>query len=237
MNPPRATTTGRAARTATILLSVFTLACQGREPARTAEPGKGSRTPQQAAVAGPKVLFLGDSLSAGYGLPKAEAFPAILGELLGDQGLPIQVINGGVSGDTSAAGLQRLDWMMRGRPDIVVLELGANDGMRGLPLEQTEENLRALVSGCRERGAAVLLCGMRLPPNYGPDRAERFRSMFPRLAGELDVPLVPFLLEGVAGDRELNLPDGIHPNTEGQQLLAATVLPYLRELVERQGQS
>ena len=125
----------------------------------------------------------------------------------------------------------RLDWLLRQEPDVLVVSLGANDGLRGLELEHSEENLRQIVTRAREAGARVLLSGMLMPPNYGP-YAEDYNAVFPRLAAELDVPLIPFLLEGVADRPELNLADGIHPNVEGQQRVAETVLPHLRPLVE-----
>jgi acyl-CoA thioesterase I len=179
----------------------------------------------------PRVVFLGDSLTAGYGLAEEQAFPARLGELLAVEGRPIDVVNAGVSGDTSAGGVARLDWILRQKPDVVVVELGPNDGLRGLPLGMTEANLRTLVEGSRAAGARVLLVGMQLPPNYGPEYAGAFRALYPRLARELDVPLVPFLLASVGGEPGLNLGDGLHPNVEGQRIVARNVLPYLRDLL------
>lgn len=179
----------------------------------------------------PVVVFLGDSLTAGYGLGEAQAFPARLEALLAEQGMPFRAVNAGVSGDTSAGGLARLDWVLSSDPDVVVVELGPNDGLRGLDLSMTEDNLRRIVTRIRAAGARVLLVGMRIPPNYGPDYAGRFADLYPRLAKELDVPLVPFLLAGVGGVPELNQGDGIHPTAEGQRLVAANVEPYLEPLV------
>ena len=176
------------------------------------------------------VVFLGDSLTAGYGLEEEQAHPAIVGSALDAEGFPVRVVNAGVSGDTTAGGLARLDWLLRQEPDVLVVSLGANDGLRGLALEHTEGNLRRIVERAREAGARVLLSGMLMPPNYGP-WAEEYNAVFPRLAAELDVPLIPFLLEGVADRPELNLADGIHPNVEGQRRVAKTVLPHLRPLV------
>jgi acyl-CoA thioesterase-1 len=177
------------------------------------------------------VVFLGDSLTAGYGLPEADAYPALIEAALAAEGRPVRVVNAGVSGDTSAGGLARLDWVLRLEPDVVVVELGPNDGLRGLPLEATEANLRRIVERARAAGARVLLVGMLIPPNYGPDYAGRFAAIYPRLATELAVPLVPFLLEGVGGEPDLNLPDGIHPNAVGHRVVAENVLPHLRPLV------
>jgi acyl-CoA thioesterase-1 len=182
-------------------------------------------------ASGPRVVFLGDSLTAGYGLAEDQAFPALLGELLEQEGRPVEVVNAGVSGDTTAGGLARVDWILAQAPEVVVVGLGGNDALRGLPLDGTEENLREIVTRCQASGARVLLLGMRMLPNYGPDYVRRFESIYPRLAKELDVPLVPFLLAKVGGVRRLNQDDGIHPTAEGQRLVAQNVLPYLRKLV------
>jgi acyl-CoA thioesterase-1 len=178
-----------------------------------------------------RVVVLGDSLAAGDGLAASEAFPAVLERELLGRGLPVVVQNSGVSGDTSAGGLQRLDWLLRQAPDLVVLELGANDGLRGLPPSDTEANLRAIIERSRAAGAGVLLVGMQVPGNMGTEHQHLFRQVFPRVAQDTGVPLVPFLLEGVALVPELNLPDGIHPTAEGHRRLAANVLPHLEPLV------
>ncbi len=176
------------------------------------------------------VVFLGDSLTAGYGLEEEQAYPAVVASLLDAEGLAVRVVNAGVSGDTTAGGLSRLDWLLRQEPDVLVVSLGANDGLRGLELEHSQENLRRIVERAREAGARVLLTGMLMPPNYGP-YATDYNAVCPRLAEELGVPLVPFLLAGVADRPELNLADGMHPNALGQRRLAETVLPHLRPLV------
>lgn len=199
-------------------------------PARVA-----ARPPAPApapAAEAPKVVFLGDSLTAGLGLDEDRAYPAVIERELQEEGIPVQVINAGVSGDTSAGGLSRLSWLLGQHPDVVVVALGANDGLRGLPVEETEKNLREILRRTQAAGARVLLLGMRIPPNYGPDYAGRFEAMYPRIAQDLKVPLVPFLLEGVGGDRSLNQADGIHPTAEGQEIVAKNVLPYLEELLE-----
>jgi acyl-CoA thioesterase-1 len=144
-------------------------------------------------------------------------------------------VNAGVSGDTSAGGLRRLAWLLKQKPDVVVVELGANDGLRGQPLAGVEANLRDIVARSRAAGARVLLVGLRVPPSLGGDYARDFAAIYPRLARELDVPLVPFLLEGVAGDPDLNLPDGIHPNAEGQRRVAELMLPHLEIIVRQAG--
>ncbi len=179
----------------------------------------------------PLVVFLGDSLTAGLGLPVDQAFPAVVAAELAKRGRPIRAVNAGVSGDTTAGGLRRAEWVLSQRPDVVVLALGANDGLRGLPLDETERNLRGIVTKAREAGARVLLCGMLIPTSYGPQYQEGFGRLFPRLAKEEGLPLVPFLLEGVAGEKELNLEDGIHPNPEGQRILARNVLSPLEAIL------
>ena len=210
------------------------LSCSGKRgderPASGPAAGDGSAVSVSAA-SGPRVVFLGDSLTAGYGLAEDQAFPALLGELLEQEGRPVEVVNAGVSGDTTAGGLARVDWILAQAPEVVVVGLGGNDALRGLPLDGTEENLREIVTRCQASGARVLLLGMRMLPNYGPDYVRRFESIYPRLAKELDVPLVPFLLAKVGGVRRLNQDDGIHPTAEGQRLVAQNVLPYLRKLV------
>jgi acyl-CoA thioesterase-1 len=177
------------------------------------------------------IAFLGNSLSAGMGVEEDEAFPMIIQERLRELGWSVEVLNAGVSGDTTAGGVSRLKWILRQDPQIVVVELGANDGLRGMSVEKTEANLRQMIVGAEEAGAQVLLAGMMVPPNYGAEYAERFNAVFPRLAAELDVELVPFLLSGVAALPELNLADGIHPNPAGHLRVAETVLPHLDSML------
>jgi len=194
--------------------------------------------PRQSAVdaataASVRVVFLGNSLTAGLGLGVDEAYPAVIGERLAAENLPVRVVNAGVSGDTTAGGLRRLDWLLRQKPDIVVVGLGANDGLRGLALDASEENLRQIIQTSRDAGAAVLLLGMLIPPNYGPEYTDAFRAIYPRLAESLDIPLVPFMLEGVGGNPDLNQSDGLHPNAEGQKRIAENIMPHLRPMVQQ----
>lgn len=184
-------------------------------------------------TSGPLVIFLGDSLTAGLGLAEDQAYPARVAARLTARGTPVRVINAGVSGDTSAGGLARLDWLLGQHPDVVVLGLGGNDGLRGLPLAATEKNLREIIRRGRAAGARVLLLGMQIPPNYGPDYAGGFKAMYPRISKDLNVPLVPFLLEGVGGIANLNQNDGIHPTAEGQEKVADNVVPYLEKLISK----
>jgi len=179
------------------------------------------------------VVMFGDSLTAGFGLTQEEAYPALLGTRLRADGFDYRVVNAGVSGDTSAGGLRRVDWALRLKPDVVVVALGGNDGLRGLDLATTRANLAAIVERFQAAGAKVLLAGMRLPPNYGGDYASRFARMYETVARERGVPLMPFLLDGVGGQARLNQPDGIHPTAEGQRIIADRMWPHLRPLLIR----
>ncbi|MBL8114596.1 MAG: arylesterase [Acidobacteria bacterium] len=188
-------------------------------------------TPAPAQAPAPLVVFLGDSLTAGLGLAEAQAYPALVARELAAKGTPIRVVNAGVSGDTSAGGLRRADWVLKQKPQILVLALGANDGLRGVPVEDTEKNLRAIVAKGKAAGARVLFCGILVPTNYGPDYSKRFAEMFPRVARDTGVAFLPFLLEGVAGKPELNQRDGVHPNAKGQEILAKSMIQALQPLL------
>lgn len=180
------------------------------------------------------ILFLGDSLAAGYGLAQEQSFPALIGDRLRERGLPYEVLNAGVPGDTSAGGLRRIDWLLRRPIDILFLELGANDMLRGLPLDTTRTNLQAIIDKARAANPAVkvVVAGMLAPPNMGPDYGTEFRRLFPSLAEANDAILMPFLLQNVAARPELNLADGIHPNVEGQRIVADDVWAVLEPLLE-----
>lgn len=194
-----------------------------------------------SASTGPRsaVVYFGDSLTAGYGLDPEEAYPALLAERMREAGLDFETVNAGLSGETTAAGVRRAAWLLRRPVALFVLALGGNDGLRGVPVEETERNLQAIVDAVRAAHphARIVLTGMQSPPNMGPEFTGRFRELFPRLAERNGIPLVPFLLEGVAARPALNLPDGIHPNAEGQRILADNVWvviePILRELAAR----
>jgi len=182
-----------------------------------------------AAQAKPRLLLLGDSLTAGYGLPASQAFPAKLEAALRAAGIDVQVVNAGVSGDTSAGGLARLDWAIGDRaPEFAFVALGANDGLRGLDVDAMERNLDGIVAKLAARGSRVMLAGMLAPPNMGSDYAGRFRAVYPRVAGKHKAVLYPFFLEGVAADPALNQADGIHPNPAGVDKIVASLLPALR---------
>jgi acyl-CoA thioesterase-1 len=188
--------------------------------------------PASAAKTGPLVIFLGDSLTAGYGLPADAAFPALVAELARAKGRPMSFVNAGVSGDTTGGGLDRLGWLLDQKPDLLVVGLGVNDVFRGQPVDRIEKNLRAIVSQAKATGSRVLLLGMRIPTNYGRDTTEAFAAIYPRVAKAEKVGLMPFLLDGVAGHPELNLDDGIHPNVEGQRVVASHVLVYVERALK-----
>ena len=183
------------------------------------------------ATDAPLVIFLGDSLTAGYGLPGDHAFPSRVAETLRTRGKPIRAVNAGVSGDTTTGALERLDWLLKQRPDVLVVELGANDAFRGHPVARIEANLREIVRRAKAGGARVLVLGMRLPTNYGPDYANAFAAIYARVARDEHVELMPFLLEDVGGHAELNLGDGIHPNESGEKIVADHVVPYLERVL------
>jgi acyl-CoA thioesterase I len=202
------------------------------EPAQSAEPSRSPSPPEPGTESNrPKIVVLGDSLTAGLGLSERQSYPALLQERLDRERYNFDVVNAGVSGDTSAAGLERLDWALQGNVRILVLELGANDGLRGLPVDQMKKNLDAIVTRAQGRGIAILLLGMEAPPNFGPEYARGFRQVYRDLARERRVALVPFMLDKVAGDPALNQGDGIHPNVAGTRIVSETVWHALKPLV------
>ncbi|HVS14063.1 MAG TPA: arylesterase [Thermoanaerobaculia bacterium] len=183
----------------------------------------------------PAVVFLGDSLTAGYGLGADEAYPALVARRIAERGLPFSVVNAGVSGDTTAGGASRIDWLLRRPMAVLVVALGANDGLRGLPLAQSEEFLDRILHRTRESrpDADLVVVGMLMPPNLGPEYTAEFRELFPRVAARHKATLLPFLLEGVGGVPDLNQADGIHPTAEGQRKVAETVWAALEPILER----
>mgnify|MGYP001217418878 CR=1 FL=1 len=190
-----------------------------------------------AAPSPRNILFLGDSITAGYGLEPTDAYPALIQTKIDAKRWNFKVINAGQSGDTTAGGLNRLNWLLRNRVDILVLELGGNDGLRGLPAKTTKKNLQAIIDGTRKKypDAKIILAGMKVPPNMGADYAKRFNIIFPELAKQNQAALIPFVLDGVGGIRELNLADGIHPTAKGHEIVANNVWkvlePVLKSLV------
>jgi len=239
-------------RVSAVFVAVCAIAC-GREPA--APPAKLAPAPVAAPAAAtpvtpapaapvasdrPRIVFLGDSLTAGYGLEQSQAVPALIQARLKKEGYPFEVVNAGVSGDTSAGGLSRLEWSLAGDVRILVLELGANDGLRGLPVASMRHNLEEVITTAQARGVAVLLIGMEALPNYGASYTSEFRETFPALAKAHKTALMPFYLDGVAGKPELNIADGMHPNPAGAVIVAdnlwRTLEPMLKPALQARAQ-
>lgn len=210
----------------TLVLIVFALATVSwyLTPARASSSTLDTR---------PRIVAFGDSLTAGLGVSAEESYPAQLQRRLDVLGYTYRVINAGVSGDTTAGGLRRVSWILTNKPDLVILELGANDGLRGLSVDQTQHNLREIIQRLRGAGVGIVLAGMKLPPNYGQDYTMRFEAMYRTVAREQQVPFIPFFLEGVGGSSSLNQADGIHPTGEGYKVvvenLLKTLIPILNE--------
>jgi acyl-CoA thioesterase-1 len=209
----------------------------GRDAAERATDPAARSTPPPAVAASaavrPRVVFLGDSLSAGYGLAKEQSVPSLIQKRLDDEGYKVEVVNQSVSGDTSAGGVTRLEWSLSGDVRVLVLELGANDGLRGVPVESMKANLSQIITRAKERGVTVLLTGMEAPPSHGPMYTIQFRQAFRDLAREHDVAFVPFYLEGVAGNPALNISDGIHPNADGAAIVEQTIWKALEPLLDK----
>ena len=179
------------------------------------------------------IVAFGDSLTAGQGVPAAQSYPALLAARLRAEGYPYRVVNAGVSGDTTAGGLRRVDWALRLGPEVVILELGVNDALRGQDLDTVRSNLHQLVERFQSAGVQVLIAGMRLPPNYGAGYGATFQRLYEEVARKRGAALMPFFLDGVAGDPRLNQPDGVHPTAEGYRLIVDRLWPYLRPLLRR----
>jgi acyl-CoA thioesterase-1 len=202
------------------------LACDHSKDEAAANPP--DTTPSRTVI-----LFLGTSLTAGYGIDPDQAYPALIQQKIDAAGLNYRVVNAGVSGETSAGALRRVDWLLQQRVSVLVLETGANDGLRGLPSDSLRSNIRSILDRARQRqpGAKLVLLGMRIPPNYGRPYIQQFEAVYPEVARATGATLVPFLLQGVGGDRALNQPDGVHPTAAGQQKMAETVWHYLEPLL------
>ncbi|HTI39561.1 MAG TPA: arylesterase [Vicinamibacterales bacterium] len=226
-----------AAMAAAAMLAIAPSACRRAAPVdATASAASTAAPPAAAAPAAdtrPKIVALGDSLTAGLGLQESQSYPSLLQTDLDRAGYDFDVVNSGVSGDTSAAGLARLDWALQdGNVKILILELGANDGLRGLPVDELKKNLSAIIERAQRRQIEVLLLGMEAPPNYGSEYARSFRQVYRDLADRYHVALVPFMLDRVAGRADLNQSDGIHPNIQGTQIVAETVWHTLKPMVD-----
>jgi acyl-CoA thioesterase-1 len=231
-----------------IIAALWSGGC-GRErseaPAGAAARAPAATSPASAAPAAaapevqgrPRIVFLGTSLTAGYGLEKLQAVPSLIQARLAEAGYPFEVVNAGVSGDTSAGGLSRLEWSLNGDVRILVVELGANDGLRGLPVAALRRNLEAVITRAQARGIAVLLVGMEAPPNYGAAYTSEFRDTFAAVAKAHHVTLMPFYLDGVAGNPELNIADGIHPNPAGAVIVANNLWRTLEPMLKPAAQA
>ena len=235
----------RAGVAAGLALLSLSAACDisfgcGREPDRATATFTPAPAAQPAAsgseseAARPKIVFLGDSLTAGLGLVETQAYPSLLQKRIDAEDLEFEVVNAGVSGDTTAGGLRRLDWALQNKNvKILVVALGGNDALRGLSVAEMRENLAEIVVRGRDKGVVVVLAGMQAPPNFGPEYTSAFRDAFVDVAREYRTPLIPFLLDKVAGQPELNQADGIHPNARGAEVMADTVWNALRPLLQQ----
>jgi acyl-CoA thioesterase-1 len=214
------------------LLAAAAASCSPGDSRSTTPPPARSEAAAPAPTAPrPRIVVLGDSLTAGLGLEPGQAYPALLQKRLDAAGLKYEVVNAGVSGDTSAGGLRRIDWALDGDVKILVVALGGNDALRGLPVEQLRENLTTIVERAKARGIKVILAGMEAPPNFGPAYTASFRQTYRDVARQHGAILIPFLLDGVAGLPELNQGDGIHPTAAGAEKVAETVWSALRPIV------
>jgi acyl-CoA thioesterase-1 len=218
------------------LLTLALNACNSNPPTETATAPPVAQKPANppAQPSGKKrLLFFGNSLTAGYGVEPEQAFPALVGQKIDSLGLNYEVINAGLSGETTAGGRSRVGWVLRQPVDVFVLELGGNDGLRGIPLTDTRRNLQAIIDTVRRRspGAQIVLAGMQIPPNLGATYATNFKALYQEIADKNELVLIPFLLEGVGGDRRLNQPDGIHPTPAGHRVVARTVWAVLQPLL------
>ena len=214
-----------------VLAAFITSACSGQEP-ESYQAGSDVPPVKFSLEDRPSIVVLGDSLTSGLGLNLEEAFPAVLQEYLDGSEYSYEVVNAGVSGDTSAGGLRRLDWVLDRNSEVIIVALGGNDGLRGLPVEAMKDNLITIIETAMQRDVVVILAGMEAPPNLGQSYTAEFREAFSEVASEYNVPFVPFLLEGVAGVNELNQSDGIHPNLEGARRVAEHLWPVLESVLE-----
>lgn len=224
---------------ANVAIAVLLVSAAGcSKPADDAHDARVTATATAAsrpAPSRPRIVFLGDSLTAGYGLDKNQSVPSLIQAHLERENYPYEVVNAGVSGDTSAGGLSRLDWSLDGDVKILVLELGANDGLRGLPVDALKQNLETIIARARDRGIVVMLTGMEAPPNYGPAYTASFRKVYRDLAREhSEIVFVPFYLQGVAGIPSLNIADGIHPNPEGARIVEHNLWQALAPLLRKE---
>jgi acyl-CoA thioesterase-1 len=219
--------------TIVILIMLFS-SCSNNEKAEDTNQNQNSNEKETVSIVKNKIIvFFGNSLTAGYGLSPEQAFPALIQKKIDSLNLPYQVVNAGVSGETSSGGLTRIDWILQQPVDIFILELGANDGLRGTQLSETKKNLQEIIDRVKVKNpnAKLLLAGMQVPPNMGQKYSIEFRDMFPELGTKNSMILIPFLLEGVGGEADLNQQDGIHPNEKGSRIVAENVWKELQKLL------
>lgn len=217
----------------TLLTALSCGDAKNEKPATNQEADIRQEDQVELASSSKTILFFGNSLTAGYGLETEESFPSLIQDRLDSLNLDYEVINAGLSGETTAGGKNRLEWVLNQKVDVFVLELGANDGLRGVPLSETRANLQTIIDRVRQKNGEtrIILAGMMIPPNMGQTYTTEFRTIFPDLAEQNEVQLIPFLLDGVAGIPELNLEDGIHPTAEGQKIVANNVWAVLEPLL------
>ncbi len=223
----------------TFLLKLFIcftiISCNNNNSKKVKEQTKSStNTSADSSAKRKTILFFGNSITAGYGLEPNEAFPALIQDKIDSLHLPYKVINAGVSGETTSGGMGRIDWILRQPVDVFVLELGGNDGLRGIPLTVTKSNLQAIIDKVKTKypSVKIVLAGMQIPPNLGQDYTSEFKKIYPALAEKNDVALIPFLLQGVGGDPKLNQDDGIHPNKTGEKIVAENVWNLLKNICQ-----
>jgi acyl-CoA thioesterase-1 len=219
-----------------LLFISYVLCCYSCSENKTAEKESPTNVTADTAskqVTKKTVLFFGNSLTAGYGLEPSQAFSALIAKRIDSLGLPYEVINAGVSGETSSGGDARIDWILKQDIDVFVLELGGNDGLRGIEIAETKKNLQSIIDKVRAKNpeTKMILAGMQIPPNMGQDYTTAFKNLYPELAQKNKMIFIPFLLEGVGGEASLNLDDGIHPNEEGQKIVAENVWKALKDVL------
>ena len=214
------------------LISLFTLSIFSGCPSNPENPTETQVYRKNSTENSFRILILGDSLTEGYGVSAQQAFPSLLEKKLNDEfssdkNRSYEIINAGISGSTSSGGVSRIEWLLKSKPDFLILALGGNDGLRGVPVEETKNNLEKIILAAKSKDIPTLLAGMKMPPNYGIEYTREFSKLFEDLANQENVPLIPFLLEGVGGNPAMNLPDRIHPNSAGHQKIAETVYQNL----------
>lgn len=216
-----------------VALSVLLFSCGGKTN-ETENQSASDSTEISQSTDQKVILFFGNSLTAGYGIDPEDAFAGLTQAALDSLGKDYKVINGGLSGETTAGGLSRLDWFLEEEPYLFVLELGGNDGLRGIQLSETKKNLLAIIDKVRAKypNTKIILAGMQIPPNMGQEYTDEFKTIYPAVAQEKNVTLIPFLLEGVAGNPDLNLPDGIHPTEAGHKIVFGTIWPFIEQAIQ-----